>query len=80
MANERTTKFKAITHRRIRVTEDLHLVKKKKKNALIMIWVDFNYLYTVSWYKIHTYDAYCYETTNITQEDAHVNELGAGAI
>lgn len=28
----------------------------------------------------NTDDAYCYETTNITQEDAHVNELGAGAI
>lgn len=45
-----------------------------------MIWVDFNYLYTVSWHKIHTYDAYYYETSNITQEDADVNELGAGAI
>lgn len=36
------------SHIGVRVTEDLHLVKKKKKNALIMIWVDFNYLYTVS--------------------------------
>lgn len=49
LANERTTKFKTITH--IGITEELYLVnkkKKKKKNALIMIWVDFNYLYTVS--------------------------------
>lgn len=37
------------SHIGVRVTENLHLVKKKKKkNALIMIWVDFNYLYTVS--------------------------------
>lgn len=39
------------SHIGVRVTENLYLVKKKKKkkkNASIMIWVDFNYLYTVS--------------------------------
>lgn len=46
------------------VMEDFYFVKKKK-NVLIMIWVDFNYLYIVLWYKIYMDDVYCYEISNI---------------